>query len=61
MGNEEIILHFRRIHIIIYVNPAWMGSGMEEMQQMWMRCKPCRPQTYLMYVGGSQGAADRRR
>jgi hypothetical protein len=28
MGNEEILLHFRMIHINIYVNHAWVGSGM---------------------------------
>jgi len=29
--------------------------------QVWMGCKPCRLKTYSMYVGRSQGAADRQR
>ncbi|MCX5804507.1 MAG: hypothetical protein NT010_00355 [Proteobacteria bacterium] len=34
---------------------------MSGILQMWMGCEICRPQTYSMYVGGSQGEADRRR
>jgi hypothetical protein len=26
MGNEEGLLHFRRIYITVYVNPAWSGQ-----------------------------------
>jgi hypothetical protein len=27
MGNEEDILHFRLIHISVYVNQAWVVNG----------------------------------
>ncbi|MCX5805226.1 MAG: hypothetical protein NT010_04035 [Proteobacteria bacterium] len=43
MGNEEILLHFRLIHINVYVNQAWVGSGMAGMFQIRMGCEPCRP------------------
>ncbi len=28
MGSEEDFLRFRPIHISVYVNRAWVGSGM---------------------------------
>jgi len=37
------------------------GRRHVEMGQIWMGCKSCRPETYLTYVGGSQGEADRQR
>ncbi|MCX5806404.1 MAG: hypothetical protein NT010_10115 [Proteobacteria bacterium] len=55
MGNEEILLHFCLIHINVYVNQAWVVSGMAGMfqirmgcnmsviLQMQMGCKLCRP------------------
>ncbi|MCX5805880.1 MAG: hypothetical protein NT010_07420 [Proteobacteria bacterium] len=43
MGNEEILLHFRLIHINVYVNQAWVVGGMSGILQMWMGCEICRP------------------
>ncbi|MCX5806955.1 MAG: hypothetical protein NT010_12995 [Proteobacteria bacterium] len=43
MGNEEILLHFRLIQINVYVNQAWVVSGMAGMFQIRMGCEPCRP------------------
>jgi len=48
MGNEEIILHFRLIHISVKadVNQAWSGQRHVGNFQMWMGCKLCRLETY---------------
>jgi hypothetical protein len=32
MGNEEILLHFRHIHISVYVNMAWVWAT------AWQEC-----------------------
>jgi|GEM_PF-2304660 len=64
MGNEETLLHFRRISISdwrLMLIRLGVGSGMSGILQMWMGCEICRPQTYFPYVGGSQSEADRRR